>query len=1021
MPFTDIFVRRPVLSLVVSALILVIGLRAMFSLPILQYPQMQNGVVTVTTTYAGADSDIIAGFITSPLENVIAQANGIDHMTSSSQTGASSITVNLRLNYDSGKALTEISTKVSSVLNQLPAGTQQPIVALKSGATIDAMYIAFSSTALAENEVTDYVARVVQPKLQAVAGVQVAQILGGKNFALRAWLDPDKLASLGLTASDVAAALKTNDYIAGVGTTKGRLIQVKLSAATNLHSVEGFRDLIIKNVAGALIRLKDVANVTLGSDDYDSRTSFNGKSAVYIGIQVAPSANLLDVIQGVRHTMPTILSDLPTGLSGTVLYDATDFVNTSIREVVTSLFEAALIVTLVVFVFLGSWRSVFIPIVAIPLSLIGSFAVMLVFGFSINLLTLLALVLAIGLVVDDAIIVVEGVNRHMEQGQKPIDAAITAARELSGPIIAMTAVLIAVYVPVGFQGGLTGSLFTEFAFTLVAAVMVSAAVALTLSPMSCAFLLAPYDPSARTLEARMVRAIDGAMKSITVAYRAALTASLRLLPITILFGVAVLSSIYWLYSHSTSQLAPPEDQGVILTMMTAAPNATLEQREFYVQQIYGVLDKRPETDLVFQIDMPGQVIGGWVLKPWDQRSQSALALAPLIQREFNKIAGVRVAAFQLPPLPGSSGLPIQFVLKSNDSYARLYQASQNFLSEALKSGKFIFLDSDMKIDQPHASIHFDREKVSSLGLNMSDVGAAMSTMLGGSYVNYFDLGGKSYKVIPQVMQQHRLNTDQLLNYYIRAADGSSVPLSTVASIEMKTAPQSINHFQQLNSSTVSGIAMPGVSDGKALAELKGIAARSLPSGYSFDYAGSSRQLEQESDGFVTTFALALLIIFLVLAALFNSFRDPLVILVSVPMSLAGALVFIQLGVGGATINIYTQVGLVTLMGLVSKHGILMVEVANTLRKEGRNKRDAIIEAAALRLRAIMMTTAAMVLGVMPLIIATGAGANSRYNMGLVIAAGLSIGTLFTLFVVPAFYLLLSHRDQLAQAPAVASA
>ncbi|MDQ0505120.1 efflux RND transporter permease subunit [Xanthobacter agilis] len=1020
MRFTDIFVRRPVLALVVSALILVIGLRAMFALPILQYPQMQNGVVTITTTYAGADADIIAGFITAPLENVIAQANGIDYMTSSSQTGVSTINVNLRLNYDTGKALTEISTKVSSVLDQLPNGTQQPILALKVGATIDAMYIAFSSTILAENEVTDYVARVVQPKLQAVAGVQVAEILGGKNFALRAWLDPDKLAAHGLTATDVATALGTNDYISGVGTTKGRLIQVKLSAATNLHTVEEFRQLIVKNVSGAVIRLKDVANVTLGSDDYDSRTSFNGKSAVYVGIQVAPSANLLDVIRGVRQVLPAIFADLPTGLSGTVLYDATDFVNSSIEEVVRSLFEAAVIVTLVVFAFLGSWRSVLIPIVAIPLSLIGSFAVMLAFGFSINLLTLLALVLAIGLVVDDAIIVVEGVNRHLEQGLTPLDAAIAAARELASPIIAMTTVLIAVYVPVGFQGGLTGSLFTEFAFTLVAAVLVSAVIALTLSPMSCAHLLAPYDPDARTLDARLVRAIDGTMKAITAGYRRALSASLRLLPLTLLFGALVLSSIYWLYTNSTAQLAPPEDEGVIMTMMTAAPNATLEQREFYVQQIYAILDKQPETDLVFQIDMPGEVIGGWVLKPWGERKQSALALAPLIQREFDKIAGVRVAAFQLPPLPGSSGLPIQFVLKSNDSYQRLYEASQNFLAEAMKSGKFIFLDSDMKIDQPHATIHFDRDTVSSLGLNMSDVGAAMATLLGGSYTNYFDLGGKSYKVIPQVMQLHRLNTDQLLNYYIRAGDGTNVPLSTIARIEMKTVPQSLNHFQQLNSSTISGIAMPGVSDGEALAELQAIAARALPSGYSIDYAGASRQLEHESNGFVTTFALALVIIFLALAALFNSFRDPLIILVSVPMSLAGALVFIWLGIGGASINIYTQVGLVTLMGLVSKHGILMVEVANGLREAGRTKREAIIEAASIRLRPILMTTAAMVLGVTPLIIATGAGANSRYNMGLVIASGLAIGTFFTLFVVPAFYLLISHNRETPAAETAAT-
>ncbi|RAI42816.1 efflux RND transporter permease subunit [Rhodoplanes roseus] len=1011
MRVTDVFVKRPVLALVVSALILVIGLRAMFSLPILQYPQMQNGVVTVTTTYAGADSDIIAGFITSPLENVIAQANGIDYMTSSSQTGVSAITVNLRLNYDTGKALTEISTKVSSVLNQLPSGTQQPILALKVGSTIDAMYIGFSSDILAENQVTDYVARVVQPELQAVSGVQLAEILGGKNFALRAWLDPDKLAALGLTATDVATALETNDYISGVGTTKGRLVQVKLSAATNLRSVAEFKNLVIKNVSGAIVRLSDVANVTLGSDDYDSRTSFNGKSAVYIGIQVAPTADLLDVIRGVREVLPAIFADLPTGLTGTVLYDSTDYVNTSIAEVIRSLFEAALIVTVVVFVFLGSWRSVLIPIVAIPLSLVGAFAVMLAFGFSINLLTLLALVLAIGLVVDDAIIVVEGVNRHMEQGAAPFDAALAAARELASPIVAMTVVLIAVYVPIGFQGGLTGSLFTEFAFTLVAAVLVSAVIALTLSPMSCAHLLAPYDAESRSLEARLVRIVDRTMTAVTGGYRRVLSASLTVLPVTILFGLTVLGSVYWLYTHAKSELAPPEDEGVILTMMSAAPNATLAQREFYVQQIYGVLDHRPETELVFQIDMPGQVIGGWVLKPWGERSASALALAPLVQAEFNKIAGVRVAAFQLPPLPGSSGLPIQFVLKSNNSYERLYEVSQNFMAAALETGKFIFLDVDMKFDQPQATIHLDRDKVSSLGLQMSDVGAALATMLGGGYVNYFDLGGRSYKVIPQVMQKHRLNIDQLPGYYIRASDGSSVPLSTVARIETRTVPQSLNHFQQLNSATVAGIAMPGVSDGEALAVLKDIAARTLPSAYSVDYAGASRQMERESGGFVTTFALALVIIFLALAALFNSFRDPLVILVSVPMSLAGALVFIDLGVGGASINIYTQVGLVTLMGLVSKHGILMVEVANDLRRRGATKRDAIVEAASIRLRPILMTTAAMVLGVMPLITATGAGANSRYNMGLVIGAGLSIGTLFTLFVVPAFYLLVSHGKE----------
>lgn len=1010
MKFTDIFIRRPVLSLVVSALILVVGLRAMLGLPILQYPQMQNGVVTITTTYAGADADIIVGFITSPLENAIAQANGIDYMTSSSTTGVSVITVNLRLNYDPEKAVTEINTKVGAVLDQLPAGTQQPEIALTVGQSLDAMYIGFSSTVLADNEVTDYVTRIVQPKLQAVPGVQVAEILGGKSFALRAWLDPQKLAAHDLTATDVTAALEANNYISGLGTTKGRLVEVKLAAATDLHTVEEFKDLIVKNVEGAVIRLGDIATVSLGSDDYDSKTSFNGKSAVYIGIQVATSANLLTVIGDVKKLLPEIMADLPTGLSGGVLYDATEFVNSSIDEVIRSLIEAAGIVTLVVFVFLGSWRSVLLPVLAIPLSLIGSFALMLALGFSINLLTLLALVLAIGLVVDDAIIVVEGVNRQMELGRSPLDAAYIAARELASPIIAMTAVLIAVYVPVGFQGGLTGSLFTEFAFTLVAAVVVSAVVALTLSPMACATLLRPPDPKGLTLDARLVLATNAVMGAITNAYSRVLTATLRLLPITVLFSAAVLSSIYFLYTHSTSELAPAEDQGVVLTSMTSATNATLDQREFYVQQIYDLLAKFPETELAFQIDMPSQVFGGWVLKPWSERKRTALELAPLAQQAFSKIVGATVVAFQLPALPGSSGLPIQFVLKTTDSFNRLFEVSESFTSEVLKSGKFSFMQSDLKIDQPHARIHFDRDKASDLGLSMSDVGAAMANMLGGGYSNYFAMQGKSYKVIPQVSQAYRLNTDQLLDYYIRAKDGTNVPLSTIAHIETTTVPDTLNHFQQMNSATISGIARPGISDGQALAELQQIAARVLPSGYSVDYAGASRQLMNESSGFVTTFVLALIIIFLLLAALFNSFRDPLIILVSVPMSLASALFFIWSGVGGASINIYTQVGLVTLMGLVSKHGILIVEVANSLRQEGKSKRDAIIEAASIRFRPVLMTTAAMVLGVIPLIIASGAGANSRYNMGLVIASGLSIGTFFTLFVVPGFYLIISKPD-----------
>ncbi|MCW1991233.1 multidrug efflux pump [Bradyrhizobium diazoefficiens] len=1007
MSFTDIFIRRPVLAIVVSLMILVLGLKSMTSLPILQYPRTQNAIVTVTTTYYGADPAVVAGFITTPLENAIAQANGIDYTTSTSQPSTSTITVNLRLNFDSGKALTEINTKVNSVLNQLPSGVQQPVLTVKVGQTIDAMYLGFSSDVLAPNQITDYLIRVVQPKLQAVSGVQTAELLGNKTFALRAWLDPIKLAAYGLTASDVSTALSSNDYIAGLGTTKGQMVQVNLTAATNLKSLQEFRDLVVKQAGASNVKLSDVANVTLGSEDYDSSVGFNGKRAVYIGIQVAPNANLLDVIKGVRAVYPDIKAQQPEGLNSEIIYDSTDFVNSSIDEVIHTLLEALLIVTVVVFLFLGSWRSVLIPVIAIPLSLVGTFTMLLALGFSINLLTLLALVLAIGLVVDDAIIVVENVNRHLAEGTKPLQAAIMAARELAGPIVAMTIVLIAVYVPIGFQGGLTGALFTEFAFTLAGAVAVSAVIALTLTPMCCAFILKPANTGKPTLNDRIVGFIDARMETLQHRYRRLLAGSLTTIPVTVVFAALVLSSIYWLYSNSKNELAPEEDQGAILMQSTLAPNATLQQKLLYSAEVYRRISAYAETAGVFQLDLTGSSIAGWVLKPWDKRDKTAAELQPVLQQEMAGVAGAKIVAFQLPPLPGASGLPIQFVIQTTDPFERLDGVAKAFTAEALKSGKFIFLDNDLKVDQPQTTVLIDREKTAQLGLKLSDVGGALGNMLGGGYVNYFGLDGRSYKVIPQVEQRQRLNADQVLNYYIKTSDGTSVPLSTVASLKTTTVPQSLNHFQQVNAATISGVAMPGVITGEALATLKEIADRTLPKGYTIDYGGQSRQFIQESSGFAATFGFALIIIFLALSAQFESFRDPLIILVSVPMSIAGALIFIMLGIKGASLNIYTEVGLVTLMGLISKHGILIVEFANELQHAGRSKRDAVIEATAIRLRPILMTTAAMVIGVMPLITATGAGAASRFNMGLVIASGLSIGTLFTLFVVPAFYILLA--------------
>ncbi len=1012
MKFTDIFIRRPVLASVVSLLILVLGLRAYAVLPILQYPRTENAVVTVTTIYYGADPDVVAGFITTPLENAIAQANGIDYMTSTSQSGTSTITVFLRLNYDADKALTEINTKVNSVVNQLPPGTLQPTLTVKIGQVIDAMYIGFNSATLAPNQITDYLVRVVQPKLQAVPGVQTAELLGQKVFALRAWLDPQKLAAFGLTAADVSQALSNNDYISGIGNTKGQMVQVNLTASTSLHSAEQFRNLVLRQSGGAVVRLKDVATVDLGAEDYESEVGFDGKRAVYIGIQVAPSANLLDAIAGVHKVFPEIQALLPHGLNGQIIYDSTEFVNSAINEVIRSLVEALLIVTAVVFLFLGSLRSSVIPVVAIPLSLIGTFIILLALGYSINLLTLLALVLAIGLVVDDAIIVVENVNRHLEEGRSSLDAALIAARELGGPIIAMTVVLAAVYVPIGFQSGLTGALFAEFAFALVGAVTVSGIVALTLSPMLCSRLLKVPQHQGRGFEARLTRFIDRSFARVRSGYERRLHGSLNTLPVTLVFAAIVLGSIYFLWTSAKTELAPQEDEGVIITQSIAAPNATLQQRQLYSHQVYQIFASHPETEHVFQLDSPAQSIAGMVFKPWDQRAKTTNVIQPVLQGQLNKVAGVRIAAFQPPALPGSIGLPVQFVLVTTDPFERLNTIAQQFLQQALASGMFIFLDCDLKIDDPQSDIIIDRDKTAQLGLRMSDIGGALSSMLGGGYVNYFSISGRSYKVIPQVQQRYRLNPQQLLNYYIRTSDGSVVPLSTVASISTRTVPESLNHFQQLNSATIQGVEMPGVAQGDALAFLQNLAKRTLPQGYSVDYGGLSRQYIQETSGFVTTFGFALIIIFLALAALFESFRDPVIILVSVPMSIAGALVFVSLGFGGMSLNIYTEVGLVTLMGLISKHGILIVQFANQLQIAGRSKRAAIEEAAAIRLRPILMTTAAMVLGVAPLITASGAGAVSRFQMGVVIASGLAIGTLFTLFVVPAVYLLFAadhHR------------
>jgi multidrug efflux pump len=1008
MKFTDIFVTRPVLATVVSLAILVVGLRALASLPVQQYPQTETGVISVTTTYYGADPDVVAGFITTPLENAIAEANGIDYITSVSRSSVSTITVNLRLNYDSNRALTEISAKVNAVRNSLPPQSQQPVVTIGSGMnSAAAMYLGFSSSVLPANNITDYILRVVQPKLQSIEGVQKAEILGGQNFALRAWLDPDRLASVGLTAADVHNRLLQNDYISGIGNTKGQMVQTTLTASTSLHTVEEFENLSIKEDGDAIVRLKDVAKVTLGAEDYESDFNFNGQKTVAIAINLAPGANLLTVADAVHAMFPEIQAQLPNGLTGNVAYDSSKFVDAAIDEVIFTLVEALLIVTLVVFAFMGSPRAVIIPTVAMPLSLIGTFGVMLALGFSINLLTLLALVLGIGLVVDDAIIVVENVTRHIEEGMKPFDASLVAARELGGPIVAMTVVLVAVYVPVAFQAGLTGTLFREFALTLVGAVTISAVVALTLSPMMCARMLREHGVAASPWETKFIAMIEHRFEQVHRVYMRILQESLRSVSVTLTFALIILGSIYFLYGGSQKTLAPAEDEGFLLAFGTPSTNATLEQRLIYAQQMRDLAGKYPEIDAKFQMEFPGQTMMGMILKPWDEREASVEDLQPKLQQDFATVPSSQLVVFAPQTLPGSFGLPVQFSIGTTQSYSQLNDVSQTFLQEALKSGMFMFLNADLRINRPQSNIDIDRDKAAQLGLTMNDIGNAMASMLGGGYTNYFSIEGRSYKVIPQVQQSSRLNTDQLLNYHIRVPDGSTIPLSTIASISTKAVPEALNHFQQLSASTISGVQMPGVSLGTAIGYLQDLAARTLPQGYFIDYGGPTRQFIQESSGFAVTFGFALIVIYLSLAALFESFRDPVIILVSVPMSIAGALIFINLGIGGATLNIYSQVGLVTLMGLISKHGILLVEFANEQQRAGKSKLEAIEAAASIRLRPILMTTAAMVFGVLPLVFASGAGAGARFAIGLVIATGISIGTLFTIFVVPAVYLVLA--------------
>ena len=1034
MKFTDIFINKPVLAIVVSLFILIFGLRAFSELNVRQYPELRNAVVNVTTVYYGADADLIQGFITTPLEREIASAEGIDYLSSTSSAGVSTIQAYIRLEQDPNEALTQIAAKVNKMRGQLPPESEDPVIDLQQGQQIAAMYVSFASETLDNNQITDYLTRVVQPKLVTVPGVQRADILGAGTFAMRIWLKPDRMTAYKVTASDVSTALSSNNVLAEVGSTKGQMVAIDMTARTDLRNAEEFRQLIIREQNGAIVRLGDVADVQLGSESYGTSVRINGEAATFMGIFVSPDANSLDVIRNVRAMWDgEIVPQLPEGIKATIPYDSTEQIQDAIDEVVSTIVEAVIIVIVVIFLFLGSLRSVLIPAVTVPLSLVGALFLMLLMGFTINLLTLLAMVLAIGIVVDDAIIVLENIHRHIEEGMSPYEAAIKGARELAWPVVAMTTTLVAVYLPIGFQGGMTGVLFTEFAFTLAGSVLLSGVIALTLTPMMCAKILKPHSDGGK---GKLEAWLDARFEKLNAGYQRRLHGTMETKAVVGVFGLLVLVSCAFLYITAPKEPAPLEDEGFIFSVASADPYSTLDYVERYTEEVTSIAKSVPEIQDYFLFNggfggsgggASPSAMAGFVLKPWSERSRSTNAvLQQELQPKMSQVSGLNIFALVPPSLPSAGGDGGgEFIIGGVGELTQLAELADQILVKAMESKRFIFLDKDLKIDKPRIEVNIDRDKAASLGIDMRTLAADMAAMLSGGYTNRFAMQNRSYLVIPQVQRSDRLNASDLENYYTRTRDGELIPLSTLVTLKESAQPQSLKRFQQLNAVSIMFAPRPGVSKGEALAILDQAAKEVLPQGYSVDYAGESRQFKQEGAAMLVTLALALVVIFLVLAAQFESFRDALIMLLTVPMAICGALLALNVlaivsgmlqfagieAFPGMSINIYTQVGLVTLVGVISKHGILIVEFANKLQVErGLSKREAIEEAAAIRLRPVLMTTAALVFAMIPLLIANGPGAAARFSMGMVIAAGMTIGTAFTLFVLPAVYLYLA-RDR----------
>ncbi|MCO5064519.1 MAG: efflux RND transporter permease subunit [Rhizobiaceae bacterium] len=1011
MNFSDFFIRRPVFTTVLALMIMLLGLQAIVQLPIRQYPKVDETVVTITTSYPGASADLVQGFITAPIARAVSSTENVDYVTSSSRSSVSVVTVQMKLGSNPDVAVTEVLSKVQGVRGQLPEDAQDPVIVKGTGDQFALMYITLQNPNMTPEQVTEYIERVIRPRMSTVEGVADAQILGAADYSMRVRVNPVALAARGLTATEVLAAIANANFLSAPGSTQNEYVVHTITVKSTLQTPEGFAALPLRTTDGNVVRLGDVAKVELAAENTDARVSFNGKPGIFLGIFPTPAANPLSVAEEVTKEVGAIQRTLPQGMSMEVVYDSTEQISASIEEVFKTIGEAVAIVVVVILLFLGSFRSVLMPIITIPLSLVGVCFVLYFMGYSINLLSLLAMVLAIGLVVDDAIVVVENIHRHMEQDHMtPLQAAFSGMREIAAPVVAMTITLAAVFAPLAFIGGLTGALFREFAFTLAGAVVLSGIIALTVTPMMAARILKEGQPG------RFQRFVDNSFERVERVYERMVTGSLNMRPVMLLMVLALIGVTGFMFMKTSTELAPEEDQGFLLTLVTAPNYATSDYTETYVKQMTELVQDIPETRAIFSVvafasGATNQAFVGFAFKDWADRERSSKELQADIQGRISKVAGVEAFVFAPPTLPGSGGgLPITMVVRTTGDASRVFEVADEIKQKAQATGRFIVVQNSMSYDTPQVTVTIDRDRAAALNIPIADIGRTMSLLVGDGEISKFDRDSDSYDVIMQMPQEYRNNPSKLGDLFVRSETGEMVPLSAVVHITTNASPAAIEQFNQLNSATISALPLPGVTTGDGLAELERIAQETMPEGFFIDYSGQSRLEKEQGNTILIAFIMAVIVIYLVLAAQFESFRDPLIIMMAVPLSIFGAVLPLNIGLG--TLNIYTQVGLITLIGLITKHGILLVEFANQQQEEhGLSIREAIIASGRVRLRPILMTTAAMALGVVPLITAAGAGAASRYSMGLVIFTGILIGTMFTLFVVPMFYTFLAHKHE----------